>query len=332
LISGKNILISPLDWGLGHATRVAPLIKSLAENNKIIIGVTTSNAFFFNEYFPELQRVELPSYSVVYSKNFPAWLSVILQTPKLRRIIKEENKKLKEIIVDYKINFVISDNRFGLYNKNVECIFITHQVKIVSPFFSSFATKINRKCIHHFNEVWIPDYEEKNLRLSGKLSDSEELRIPVKYIGPQSFLNLTAVPETKNEKVDYLILLSGPEPQRSVIEKMLIETLRESTRKIVMVRGSEIPIKENSGAISIIDKIFGQELANLIVNSENVICRSGYSTLMDMHSLKKNQLILIPTPGQPEQEYLGNYWKEKFGAIKISQNNIKEEITKLFMD
>jgi len=310
LISGKTIFFSPLDWGLGHATRSVPIIKSLLQNNKIILGVTILNRSFFELQLPDLMKIELPSYHISYSKWLPVWLKILTQWPKINSVIKKEKKILEKVIQDHKIDLVISDNRYGLSSKKVECIFITHQLKIKTPFLSFPANQINKRYIHRFNKVWVPDYEDENLRLSGQLSDSEDIKIPVIYIGPQSLLkNDNDKPKT-DEKIDYLILLSGVEPQRSILEKMLVENLKNSGRKIVLVRGSDSECNLNAGSTRVLNFAFGLELKDLINKSGTVICRSGYSSLMDLHQLNKTKIILIPTPGQTEQEYLAEYWRE----------------------
>lgn len=324
MISGKTIFISPLDWGLGHATRCIPIIKKLQKNNEIIIGVSDLNSFFFEEHFPELQKILVPSYTIYYSNYLPVWLKIIFQSAKINSVIKAENKLLEQIIKSHKIDLVISDNRFGLYNNQVECIFITHQLKIKSPFFSCFANKINLKYIHKFNKIWVPDYENETERLSGELSDSKRIKIPVNYIGPQSALSDLAIISSQPKKFELLILLSGPEPQRTLLENSLLKKFQNSEKKIILVRGSASQIELKNKNITLINFAFGGELKTIILNSETIICRSGYSTLMDLHLLGKKKLILIPTPGQTEQEYLAGYWKEKFGAEMCMQKNISE--------
>jgi len=323
LISGKTIFISPLDWGLGHATRCVPIILSLMEKNKIFIGVTNLNTHFFSEQFPEVEKVELPSYKISYSKYLPLWLKLVMQWPAIKSVIRKEKKMLAETITKYKIDLVISDSRYGLSNKDVHCIFITHQLNLKTPFFFDIANRVNRKYIHRFNEVWVPDYENENLRLSGQLSDSGLINIPVKYIGPKSALQNQFTDQTLLKKYDILILISGVEPQRTLLEEKLMERFVDSGKKIVLVRGTrtEAPLKNEN--VKIIDFASGAELKELIVNAGTVICRSGYSTLMDLHLLDKKKLILIPTPGQREQEYLASYWSKKFNALEVPQNKIR---------
>ena len=177
--------------------------------------------------------------------------------------------------------------------------------------------------MHQFNQVWVPDYEKVEKRLSGKLSESSLINIPTLFIGPQTAL----IPSNFEEKIkieyDYLILLSGEEPQRTLFEKLLIKSFTKSNKNIVLVRGSDSKFEIiNSSKITYFDFAFGNELQNLILKSETIICRSGYSTLMDLYLLKKNKIILIPTPGQTEQIYLATYWQRNFGAKTYHQNKI----------
>jgi uncharacterized protein (TIGR00661 family) len=325
LITNKTIFISPLDWGLGHATRCFPIIKQLEKNNTVIIGVTELNSFFFEEHFPKLKKIHLPSYKIKYSKYLPVWLKILLQWPKIRSVIKEETKVIETIIQQNKIDVVISDNRFGLYNSHIESIFITHQLKIITPFFSSIANTINLNYIHHFNKIWVPDHEDRSLRLSGILSDSSNIKIPVHYIEPQSALTDVEINASGFCEFDYLIVLSGTEPQRSILEKLLLDKFATSTKKIVVVRGSNGPTHVTNKNIMVIDFAFGKELKSLILGAKTIICRSGYSTLMDLNILNKKKLILIPTPGQPEQEYLASYWKEKFDSKTMLQKEIPKQ-------
>ncbi len=321
LIAGKTIFIAPLDWGFGHTTRCVPLVKSLAKDNKIIIGVTQKNQLFFDTLFPGCQKKMLPSYNISYSVILPVWLKILMQWPRIDAVIKSEKKVLEKIIFEEKVDVVISDNRFGLYNKNVNSIFVTHQLKLKAPFGNGFANHLNKKYIHNFTEVWVPDYENESERLSGELSDSGEIKIPVKYVGPLSIFEKTNN-NTDTIKYDYLFLLSGEEPQRGILEKLLCEKFRETDKKMMLVRGVENDMTFTPNNFEIKNFCFSDELKNLILQSETIICRSGYSTLMDVHVLEKKKLILIPTPGQTEQEYLAKFWSRKFGARVVLQHQI----------
>lgn len=327
MFSNRIIFYSVLDWGWGHATRSTPIIKQLKLTNEIILGVTSKNKQFFELNFPELKKVDLPSYNIKYSKWLPVWLKLIFQWPFIQQVILKENMILKRIIKDENVNVVISDNRFGLYNRKTHSIIISHQLTIQSPFFKKLANKINLFYLKRFDEIWVPDYENQQQRLSGELSSYTNLKVT--FINPKSSLDVDIKTNT-NEPFDYLILLSGVEPQRRILEELLLKCFERSTQKVALVRGTKSPNKINFKNIEVFDFISGPELAALILNSKNIICRSGYSTLMDMHLLGKQNLILIPTPGQTEQEYLANYWKIKFNAKVILQSDLKTRKVTMF--
>jgi spore coat polysaccharide biosynthesis predicted glycosyltransferase SpsG len=318
LISNKTIFISALDWGLGHATRCVPIIRELEKNNKIIIGVTPLTKLIFDEEFPHFQKISVPAYNIKYSATLPIWLKLIFDWPKISRIIKHEKKDLEKIISENKIDIVISDNRFGMYSKNVKSILITHQLFLKVAAFLNYAQTINKKFISNFDEIWIPDYEGTKNNLSGELSHGKHFHGNVKYIGPQSRLQKTSQTE---KNYDYLFLISGPEPQQTIFKKLLLEQAKKYPElNFVMIS------PKNSGTeISNIKTFISpdkKKLSEVILQSQKIICRSGYSTLMDLHFLEKNEIILVPTPGQTEQEYLAKYWEEKFKSKILLQNNI----------
>jgi predicted glycosyltransferase len=167
----------------------------------------------------------------------------------------------------------------------------------------------------------VPDFPEKDRRLSGSLCESDGVNIPVTYIGP---LSVFTKPEPRGQKkYDYLVLLSGVEPQRTRLENILLEKLSESKLKVYIIRGSRQKLSKET-QLPVIDFAYDRELSQLIGITGTVICRSGYSTLMDMHALQHFDLLLIPTPGQPEQVYLARYWKEKFHVRVVEQDDVKK--------
>lgn len=289
-------------------------------NNTVILGVTKTTSLIFDEEFPELRKIEVEPYAISYSKFLPLPLKLLLDSGRILNVIKKEKLQLANYIKEFGINVVISDNRFGLSNPEVECIYITHQLNIQAGLFSGLANKIHHRYIKQFNEVWAPDLENENERLAGNLSGSRSLK-RVKYIGVLSRLE---VQEQKTEPFDYLCLLSGPEPQRTVLEKIMMQQAIGSEKKMVLVRGT----KEKQGFVvpenvRIIDLPDAKVLSQLIQAADTVICRSGYSTLMDLKQLQKKKFIFIPTPGQAEQAYLADHWKRNFKAEVISQDAMK---------
>lgn len=317
MLQDKTIFISALDWGLGHATRCVPVIRALRKNNKIIIGVTPLTKIIFDEEFPDLQKIEVPAYNIKYSSFFPLWLKLFLDSPRIFSLIKKEKTLLEKIIDEHKIDVVISDNRFGLHSKKVKSIFITHQLFLKTPFANSYAQNINKKYILNFDEVWVPDFEDEKRSLSGELSHGKHFHKNIKYIGPQSRL----AKGIQQNKYDGLFLLSGPEPQQSILKNELL-CLAEKNPQCRFALVSTQNTKQETRNIEIFNCPDKVKLSQLINQSETIFCRSGYSTLMDLHVLEKKEIVLIPTPGQTEQEYLAEYWQKKFGSIQLPQNKI----------
>lgn len=316
----KRILIAPLDWGLGHAARCVPLIKQLqSQDNSIIIACNDWQKMFFEGELREVAYVALFGYEVKYAQTIALGLKVLAQFPRLSLTVRKENHWLRNFLKKEKIDVVISDNRYGLYNKEVESVFITHQLFVPAPFLKGAVNSINFSFIKKFDRCWVPDHKEESIALSGKLSHGN---IPenVTYIGPLSrFEKISA----KEKDGGILLLLSGVEPQRSSLEEKLLHALAKE--KVTLVRGTH-----NKSTFSypnnftVYDTVNSSLQEKLMCESRQIICRSGYSTLMDLHALGLKAL-LIPTPGQTEQEYLAEHWKEKFGFSFLKQKEINEE-------
>jgi UDP-N-acetylglucosamine:LPS N-acetylglucosamine transferase len=289
-------------------------------DNVVILGVTKTTSIIFDEEFPQLQKVEVIPYNIKYSKALPVAVKLLLDAPRIFTVIKQERKQLEQIINEYKINVVISDNRFGLSSKNVESIYITHQLNVQAGIFSIIANKIHHYYIKQFNAVWVPDFENKSTSLSGKLAHHHSLK-NVTYTGPLSRLSKNV---SSDKQFEYLCLLSGPEPLRSELERTLIDKANQSDKSICIVRGTNKELRSFINKnVNTINTPSADELSSLIINSKTIVCRSGYSSLMDLHHLNKQNCILIPTPGQEEQEYLAKFWSTKPGFKIIHEKELK---------
>ncbi len=329
----KKVLVAPLDWGLGHATRCIPIINELlAQGHKVFIGAEKAGAALLRNEFPNLQILPLGGYNISYSKSKKGFLiKLFSQIPAIKAAIKNEKRWLQNIITEYKIDVVISDNRYGLYNKNIYSIFITHQLYILTGnrLFNKIAQYLNYAYINKFDECWVPDNAEEN-NLGGILSHPSEFpKTAVKYIGIRSRFE-----KTDTEKInDIAIILSGPEPQRTIFENILIEQLKESKLKIVIARGLPLAkdkLHTNNDNIEIINHLPAAALSVLIQSSKIIVARSGYTTVIDLAVLQ-HKAIFVPTPGQTEQEYLAAYLAEKKYCISANQDEllIIQEIDKL---
>ncbi len=302
---------------MGHATRCVPIIRTLLSNgNTVVLGKTSLTEKVFQQEFPELERVELPEYNISYSSVLPLWLKLGSQYPKILNTIKKEHELLETCISKHKIDVVISDNRYGLYSKRARSIIMCHQLNLKTPFFQKWSNSTHVELLNKFNEVWIPDHEEKDKKLAGELSENV-FGLNCKYIGPLSRL----VKKEAEAIYDHLFLLSGPEPTQTDLLKSVIDKLKDYKGKAAIVSSSALHygLREN---IVLIKLPNANELSQLIVASKVIVCRSGYSTLMDMYVLGKKELILIPTPGQTEQEYLAEYWSKKYKSVHLPQEQL----------
>ena len=323
--SGKKVLVAPLDWGLGHVTRCIPIIRELRQAGaEVILAGEGAFVILRNREFPEMQILPLKGYRIKYAKSkYFLFLKLILQLPKIRRAVRNEKKWLDEIIDSQKIEVVISDNRLGLSSKKIPCYFITHQLQIKSGFqyLDKIIQKINYSYINSFQECWVPDLKE-DLGYAGELSHPKILpKIPVQYLGLLSRFHKS----TASHQYKIAVVLSGPEPQRTILEKIIIREFQNIDFPVLFVRGlpteSESMLLKNKN-IEVHNHLSSEELSIAMQESEFVLSRSGYSTIMDLIAIQK-QAILIPTPGQTEQEYLAKYLSQKGYFQTLSQSEFK---------
>lgn len=323
-LSGRQarILVVPLDWGLGHATRCIPIIRELlARGSEVWLAGEGVQEHLLKAEFPELPFLHLPGYRIRYAKSARGLVwKMIQQLPKMRRAIQYEHTWLTKINKEYNFDAVISDNRYGLYQSTIPCVFITHQLTIKSSagkWTEKILQKRNYRYINRFTECWVPDTEGKN-NLAGELSHPPlKPAVPVHYIGMLSRFKKNEIAEIKNH---LLFILSGPEPQRSILEEKIIADIAHYKGTATIVRGlpgSSVLIP-STGTIKFYNHLPSTELNIAMQEAEFVISRSGYSTGMDIMTLQKKS-ILIPTPGQTEQEYLGNYLMENGKAVCLAQ-------------
>jgi uncharacterized protein (TIGR00661 family) len=320
-----KVLVAPLDWGLGHATRCIPIIKKLIrQGDEVLIASDGRIEKLLKKEFPDLTFVFLHGYRIRYSSFLPMTLSILFQIPKIGWRIFREHKDLEKIIQRYHIDVVISDNRYGLWNKKIYSVFITHQVMIKCPpllrFLEPLFYRVNKFFISKYKECRIPDDEKK---LSGDLSHLYELPSNAKFIGPLSRWK----GEKKNsseKKYDVIGIVSGPEPHRATFEKLLVEQIEKSGLQGLIISGKpeEHIEKKMSEKLLLISHLESKKMLEAIMASKFVICRAGYSGIMDLAAIGKNA-ILIPTPGQTEQLYLADYLKERKIFFSIGQKDFQ---------
>ncbi len=328
-----KVLISALDWGLGHATRIIPIINYFKQENwSIAIASSAEALHLLRNAFPELIAYELPSYKVKYTQK-SMMLNMLHQLPKFKNAIKNEHLITQEILQDFKADLIISDNRYGVYSANIPSVIISHQLQILPPkslgFSQSALYHLHQKMMSPFGQIWVPDFESE-VNLGGKLSHPKQNSEKIRYIGPLSrFVNQKPFVAKRKEREDkeelkILAWVSGPEPERENFENILMEQLALLKGKHILLRGlpSQSDIQNNSN-ISVYNHMEDSELIKLLPEIDLIICRSGYSSIMDLYYLQK-KAVFVPTPGQTEQEYLAQKLMEdsKFYSQKQSDFNI----------
>lgn len=319
-----RVLVAALDWGWGHATRTIPVVHQLLqEGAPVILGGSGSSGALLKEQFPTLPFAELPAYNPRYGPKGMSVARLLGQAPHFASAILNEKVNVAALAKDWGINRIISDNRYGCYSKNAKSAIICHQLSPALPsgwtWASPVARRINGRLLAQFDEVWVPD-NEGDRSLTGQLSVGSHKRI--RYVGPLSRMK----PGIRTTNYAVTGVVSGPEPLRSVFENALrreFATLRAAT---LLVKGIKTSVPEWSidGTHEEVSYLAAAELNERILQSATVVCRAGYSSVMDM-SCVGGRVIFVPTPDQPEQQYLAKRLNSQNIALAVSQDNMNIE-------
>lgn len=319
----KKILVAALDWGIGHASRCVPIITELQKQGAQVYLAASGRAYhFFQKEFPNLPLLTLAQHNFkYYSNNMVA--NMAMQWPKIVYAIWKDRLLIRQIVEEYQINGIISDNRFGCYHSKVHSVFMSHQLHLKLPALPLanwiFNQQLNHRFIKKFDACWVPDSDGLS-SLSGKLSQPP-LSLPTFYLGILSRLQSLTI----DFQYEYLFLLSGPEPQRTRLEQKLLNALPYLNGKILLVQGkTELLVQKQEERLEVCSFLTSKDLAKAIASSRRIICRSGYSTIMDLVKMNRTAL-LIPTPGQTEQEYLAESLSKKGFFTTQSQKNLNLE-------
>lgn len=324
----RKALVCPLDWGIGHATRCIPVISTLEELGfEVVVAASRRPLQFIRKEYPGISVIDFPGININYPKNDWIALKMFKLLPGILYGIWREHRALKKIADQSEATLIISDNRFGCWHAEIPSVFITHQLNIQVPrklkFIHGFINPINYWFINKYQTCWIPDFEPHR-GLAGELSHPRKLPLNADYIGILSRFSRHNAPHADFSKTDFdlLVMLSGPEPQRTILEEKILRQLVSVNLQVAMVRGmpeaDEAYVLDNR--VHVFSHLDSTKLGELIRKSALVICRSGYSSIMDIVTLGK-RAIFIPTPGQPEQEYLSRYLMEKKIYFSMDQNN-----------
>lgn len=313
----KKILFAVLNWGLGHATRSTVLIERLlTQNNEVTIASDGLALQYLQNRFPQLSFAKLPAYEVSYGKS--RVIALIKNGLSTQKAVLAEKKWLKNHLKENCYDYIISDNRYGIYSKGTPSYIITHQINIKVPFGKKIVNWQNHHWLNKFDEVWIPDV---NNELSGELSYPIPaiLKSKVREIGWLS--RFKKLNETSVNTNLVVAIVSGPEPERTILQDKLTSILSKLAFDSILYEGKPGESSHRKvGNCTIKNHASDQEMEDDIQQANVIVSRSGYSSLMDYKVLNKSA-ILIPTPGQPEQEYLAEYLSKQFKVVAFVDLN-----------
>jgi UDP:flavonoid glycosyltransferase YjiC (YdhE family) len=295
---------------LGHATRSAPIVKKLEEVGHEVILASSGESATWLETELGMEVIVLPDYRVHY-KGRRLWASILRQTPGFLRAITQERKAVEEIVHEKGIDLIISDNRYGCYCPGTPSIFMGHQLVPPVPILRNLLARWHARFIDRFDHCWILDSEES--RIAGKMSDPKYLGTPHTYVGFPSPAGLW-----RQDGKKICIILSGPEPHRTKLEQELCNDPRLENEDVALVRGTKSSgVSPFPRRWEVYDLVDHKKLAEIVHQSQTIVSRSGYSSVWN-YLQSGLGAILIPTPGQFEQMYLGDEMKRR-GLFDVVQ-------------
>ena len=289
----------------------------MSQGKKVTIASDGQASMLLKEEFPSVDHLTLPSYNVTY-RGSTLWSIVLMNVPNVLRAIIAENHVAMRILKNNNYDMIISDSRFGFRHSKVPSYIITHQLDLQSNNRLMYwaLNYLNQKLLNAFDLCIVPDYDDS--RLSGRLSQSSKIKKKI-YIGALSRLKKLKLPILYNKAY----ILSGPEPARTSLENQILEKIQSTEEKTVLVRGTNRSLEPRhyNPNITILGLVKADMLNRIILQSHIVVSRSGYTSIMDYYTLSKKAL-LIPTPGQSEQEYLAQYLDGKYGMIRLTNDRL----------
>jgi hypothetical protein len=362
-MNGLKVLISPLNWGFGHAGRMIPLARELQRRGcEVFFAADPPLLRMAEKELPGITTVEVRGLNIRYSRRLPQYICIFLQLPVLITAALREHRDLRRLAAKIRPSVIISDNRFGFWHKDIFSVYVTHQVRIAFPGFLGWlgplAAWLHRLIINRYDLCLVPDYPGET-NLSGRLSHDVKLAPNLVYKGPLSRftvpdnVHMPPLPGSCDTIIAWLsghdpidpsatgtgpatpdpvksdlfpghsytcLILSGPEPQHSLLFDKVAASI--NTFPLVVLSAGPVKGRINSGGeIRLIISPDTATMRDVITGASLVIARAGYTSVMELASLGKGA-VLVPTPGQTEQEYLGRYLNGRFGFITLEQKRL----------
>jgi hypothetical protein len=304
-IQEKRILISPLNWGMGHVARCIPLISTFLENgNTVFAAVSVDQGKILRSYFPSIELVNHEGYPFVFHGKGNFSLDLARQFKGLNKRMVDEREQTEQLVKELAIDLVISDHRYGFRSIHVPSILLTHQLNLPVRWYEGWVQKMHEKFLRNFDDIWIPDTKDSSL--AGDLSRNTK-GFNCSYIGALSRFQLNAIPEVKT--IDTVIIASGP---TIYAEQFIREQTKnnQDSGNVLIIAAPDVLLNFRDFTIPVLSSSDWKSCDAQIRKAKKVNSRCGYSTLMDL-SILKVPFSLTPTPGQREQEYLYRFWASK---------------------
>lgn len=301
-IQQQKILLAPLNWGLGHVFRSIAVLKRLQDqNNQLFIACDASQKEIFQRYLERVHFYELKGYSFQFSVDKSLVFANSLKIFSLQRQHYKDHDVCEKIVANEGIDLVISDHRYGFYSDKALSIFMTHQCQL--PINNRVIQWLHHRLIHRkFQKVWI--LEDKTVRLAGKLATTDSLKLPFELIGLFSRFQ-DDIPVSKDKTV---AIISGPSPYNHY--------LLSAVEKYATIQQEPIYCISNlTSSSNYIHIVPPEEQDAYIRSAKKIISHAGYTTLMDLHFLQTQEVLLIPSPNQLEQEYLASIHADKYQVV-----------------
>ena len=317
----KRVLITPMDWGLGHATRCIPIAREFeARGCEVLIAGSGESLALLRKELPGNRFFSLPEYTPTYPVTSSMAAAMVKQIPRFMRVIRSEHLAVESLVTSESVDLIVSDNRYGCWSRQVQSVLVTHQSNVLMPqrfgFLSGMVRSITAGLINKFDQCWIPDFPASHSLAGALISFGQfSFKTPIEYVGWLS--RFKARTQREEPVLDVVAILSGPEPQRSVFEEVLLPQLQSSDLRFRLVRGLPSAVDTPTDG-RVVNALTSSALQGLIESAGIIVARSGYSTVMDMQALGK-RAIFVPTPGQTEQEYLARVLQERKIAFSTSQ-------------
>ena len=312
------VLFALLDWGMGHATRTAPLIQFAVDQGWAVHVATkgTALAFLRTQFSPEAISFHTkPGPDITYAKR-GTWMKIAAQVPEFLNSIRKETSWTAEFVARHGITHIVSDNCYGVHHPDIPCVLMSHQLQLPVPnAVAALASTFVNKHAAQFRSVWIPD--DESVGLSGALTSHHQLP-HAEYVGILSRLS----PHAAQGNWRTVGMVSGPEPHRKLMELALLRWMKGIPGPCLLIAGRPGDKVEVNDHVTVWPDPSAEDLAGALRGAETIVCRSGYSSLLDLAALGQ-RAILVPTPGQPEQLLLARHWAQTFGMATCTQHELE---------